>query len=153
MMKPADLREHLSKTVRHLAINPDKLALFIDEGKLIATAGKSLSFEYQYTLNLIIQDYADHPDTIMVPVLAWVSTNQPELFSNVDKRQNGITFEADILNHDTIDLSIKINLTERVVVREVDGKPEIKHYGEPPLDEYAGLNWALFLRDQPWPVE
>ncbi|WP_197432913.1 phage tail protein [Janthinobacterium sp. B9-8] len=97
MIKPADLREYLSKTVRHLAHNPDKLAIFIDEGKLIATAGKSLSFEYQYTLNLIIQDYADHPDTIMVPMLAWVSSNQPELFSNVDKRQNGISFEADIL--------------------------------------------------------
>ncbi|MDW5417435.1 phage tail protein [Iodobacter sp. CM08] len=152
MIKPASLREYLSATVQHLAHNPDKLAIFIDEGNLIATAGKSLSFEYQYTLNAIIQDYADHPDTIMVPVLAWVSSNQPELFSNVDKRQNGISFEADILNHDTIDLSIKINLTERVVVREIDGKPVITHYGEPPLDEYAGKDWALFLRDQPWPT-
>ncbi|WP_043944206.1 phage tail protein, partial [Ralstonia solanacearum] len=38
------------------------------------TGARSLSFEYQYTLTLIVTDYPDSSDTIVVPVLAWLRT-------------------------------------------------------------------------------
>ncbi|AJG19126.1 phage tail protein [Cupriavidus basilensis] len=135
MMKPNDLRQALTAAVPELQRNPDKLHIFVDEGRVVATGSKTLSFEYQYTLTLIVTDYADNSDTITVPVLAWLRANQPELFFNPDRREDGFKFEADILNHTTVDIAIKLALTERVTVRVAGSGYSITHEPEP-VNEY-----------------
>ncbi|MGX8286480.1 phage tail protein [Xanthomonas oryzae] len=134
MIKPASLRAHLVAALPDLARDADRLLVFIDAGSLVSTFQPGLSFEYQYTLNLIVTDYAGHPDSVMVPLLEWVQANQPELLSN-PARRGDIAFEADILANDAVDLSIKLPLTERVVVMKKDGGGyDITHSPEPVID-------------------
>lgn len=147
MRKPANLRAAIEAALPDLKGNPDRLLVFIDEGTLRCTAAASLSFEYGYTLKVIVTDYAQHADTIIVPLLAWIATNQPELLANPDRQRDGIRFEADLLDKGKMDLALSIQLTERVVVRLVEGGGyTAEHVPEPPLDEWAGWTWNLTIR-------
>ncbi|WIE52407.1 phage tail protein [Pseudomonas sp. GM17] len=132
MNKPESLRAHLLATVADLKHDPDRLLIFIDNGKIRCTAAPSLSFEYNFDLQIIITNFAGHPDSIMLPLLGWVSVNQSELMENLNKSAEGIKFEADILDRSKVDMSITLKLTERVVVRkDADGNTTITHAGEP----------------------
>jgi hypothetical protein len=51
-------------------------------------------------------------------LLAWVAENQIDLMGNPELRKTGIAFEVDFNNHTTVDLSITLNLTERVIVKQ-----------------------------------
>lgn len=149
MKKPDSLRRALVAAVPHLKRNPDALHVFLDEGHIISTAAPSLSFEYQYVLNVIVTDYSDHADTIMVPILAWLRRNQPELLLNPERGRDGFRFEAELLNHTTLDLSIKLTLSERVGVSEAAGKLTATHFDEPPLDPFEDVaHWALYIKGE-----
>ena len=116
MEKPKQIREVLTRCVPHLKTNPDKLDIFIAPGNVESTGARSLSFEWQYPLTIGIEDFAGHPDQIMVPLLAWLRQHQPELMTNDEQRKEGITFEAEYLANDLMDLIITVKLTERVRV-------------------------------------
>lgn len=136
MLKPDSLRTAILKAVPYIKQNPDCLHIFIDKGAIIATLAPSLSFEYQYTLNLVVTDYADSIDLIVVPILHWLRTNQPDIMANPDKRQEGFTFEADYLDNKVCDISFDIKLTERTIVKEQGGTLTVTHMEEPVPPEY-----------------
>ena len=136
MNKPNSLRDHLLAAVPELHKNPDRLLVFIDNGSIRSTAAPGLSFEYSYTLNVILTDYAGHPDAVAIPLLAWLLVNQPELLANLEKGKTAIAFEADILDNSKVDLSLKLPLTERVIVKkQEDGTLQVSHPDEPQLFE------------------
>lgn len=136
MNKPESLRAHLLASVPELKKNPDRLMVFIDNGTMRSTAAFGLSFEYSYTLNLIFTDYAGHPDAIAIPLFAWILVNQRELMENVERSKTAVAFEADVLDNSKVDLSIKLPLTERVIVkRQDDGKLVVNHPPEPVVDD------------------
>src|SRR5476649_1081908 len=135
MLKPAQLRQALTASVPLLQNNPDNLHLFIDNGRVVSTLATSLSFEYQYQLNLVITDYAGDADLIMVPVLAWLRENQPDIMTTEHKRQTGFTFKVDVLSDTLSDISVDLQLTERVIVKEINGALHIDHAPEPSLPE------------------
>lgn len=148
MYKPDSLRKALTAASPALRQNPDRLRVFIDEGAINCAGGASLSFEYAYTLDVLVTDYAGHPDTLIVPILAWLRRHQPDLLLNPDRMRDGFTFEADLLNNQTADISIKIKLTERVrVSTSPDGKTrKAEHLPEPvtePLDFVE--HWTLYV--------
>lgn len=157
MKKPDELRALLASSVPELKRNPERLLVFIDAGTIKSTAVRGLSFVYAYTLNLIITDFAKDPDIIIVPMLAWLRTNQPDLFLNAKNQEDGISFEADIINSKSIDLSIKIKLTESVRVA-IDPKPNkpgdylasITHLAEPPIAETRPEieHWSLVIEGE-----
>lgn len=136
MLKPDSVSAAMLKGVPYLKENPHCLHVFIDKGAIIATLAPSLSFEYQYTLNLVITDYADNLDLIIVPILHWLRTNQPDIMANPDKRQDGFTFEVDYLDNKLRDISIDLKLTERTIVKEQDGVLTVTHLDEPVPPEY-----------------
>ena len=144
MNKPESLRAHLLATVAELQHNPDLLLIFIDNGKVRCTAAATLSFEYSYDLQIILTAFAGHPDSVMLPVLGWISINQPELLENYEKMQTGIQFEADILDKDKVDLGLTLRLTERVVVgTDAQGNTTVKHAGEAQrVAGYLDPNWV-----------
>lgn len=146
MYKPASLRQHLANANQDLKQNPDKLLVFADQGKIIASGTTSLSFEYHYRLNIIITDYNGDPDAIMVPLLAWVAIHQTELLNNPDLRQTGMQFEVDFNNHKSIDLSVALDLTERTVVKRLDdGKLQLTHPHEPQITpDFQHPFWKLY---------
>lgn len=132
MNKPESLRTHLLSTIGELKHNPDRLLIFIDNGKIRCTAAASLSFEYSFDLQVILTDFAGHPDSVMLPVLGWLKVNQADLLENLNKSAEGIQFEADILDNSKVDLSLTLSLTERVIVRtDAGGNTTIRHPGEP----------------------
>lgn len=136
MNKPSALRAQLLAAVPDLHKNPDRLLVFIDNGTIRSTAAPGLSFEYSYTLNIILTDYAGHPDAVAIPLLAWLLVNQPELLTNLEKGKTAIAFEADVLDNSKVDLSLKLPLTERVVVKKQDdGSLQVSHPNEPELFE------------------
>jgi hypothetical protein len=139
MKKPATLRAAIAAAVPELQANPDRFLVFADAGAICSTNTKTLSFSYQYTLNLILTDFAGDPDLVMIAMLEWVRVNEPELLDNPEKRRRGIEFEVDHLNHTTCDLSIKLALTESVLVgTDADGARTITHQDEPVPDWTRG---------------
>lgn len=136
MNKANSLKQHLLATVPELHGNPDKLLVFIDQGRARTTVVEGLSFEYGYTLNAILTDFAGPPDAVIIPVIAWMKVNQPDLMQNLEKAKDAIQFEADILANDLVDMSITLPLTERVIVQQQpDGALDITHAPEPQLGD------------------
>lgn len=148
MNKPNSLRDHLLASVPGLKANPDRLIMFIDSGKIRCTAAASLSFEYAYTLQILLTDFAGHPDSVMLPILGWLRVNQSELLTNLDKSAEGLKFEADVLDQSKVDLSITLPLTERVVVKRLDGGTfDVSHPPEPQYTEYQQHGEITIFKD------
>lgn len=147
MNKPDSLRAFLLEQIPELRHSPDRLLIFIDNGKVRCTAAASLSFEYTYDLQVILTDFAGHPDSVMLPLLEWLRVNQSELLENLDKSADGIKFEADLIDKSKVDMSLSLPLTERVVVRADDaGNTTISHPGEPkrnPTWPESGPEWIV----------
>lgn len=126
MKKPKALREYLLASIPAIQNNPDQLQIFIDTGSITAGVENNLHFQYQYSLNLIMTDLSIHPDNVLVPLLAWVKHAQPDLPADA------IRFEAEIISHESVDLSITLPLTESVLVTPDDqGNYTTEHIDEP----------------------
>lgn len=148
MLKPKQLREALTNSVPLLARNPDSLNVFIDSGRIASTLASSLSFEYQYQLNLVITDYADNIDLVMVPVLAWLRENQPDIMATEEKRRTGFIFKVDVLSDTLCDISIDLQLTERVLVKQDGDALHVDYIGEPPLPENVNRPLQLYVHGE-----
>lgn len=145
MNKPSELRDLLTRCVPHLANRPDTLHMFVENGAIVSTGAPSLSFEYRFELIILVTDYSDHSDTLVVPILGWLRTNQPELLMNPTLRDSGFTFRAEALNHDTADIEITLKLTERVAVAQSADHCTVTHLPEPALTEFADVvHWDLY---------
>ncbi len=146
MKKPTELRAWLAEKVPHLAKHPDRLHVFIEKGRLASRLG-SLSFEYRYALQLLFTDFTDHPDTLMIPLLAWLQVNQPEHLQSAERQDSAIRFEAEILDNEKTDLLITLELSERVVVTLADGIYTATHCDEPALPDPGGpRGWELYIK-------
>lgn len=127
---PADFKEH-----------PDRLQIYIEAGQIAAQQSKTLSFVYQYTLKALVLDFAGDADRLMVPMLAWIAKEQPQLLRRQDSQP--FAFEAELLDSETSDIEISIDLTERVIVTpRADGSGyDVHHPPEPDFtDAFAGVN-------------
>ncbi|WP_268872770.1 phage tail protein [Yersinia pekkanenii] len=63
-------------------------------------------------------------------------TNPPDIMTNLDKRQDSFTFEADYLDNKVCYISFDIKLTKRTIVKEQDGVLTVTHLDEPVPPEY-----------------
>ncbi|WP_439239060.1 phage tail protein [Lonepinella sp. BR2919] len=134
MKKPNQIRKVLEQANPFFVANPDKLQLFIDDGKIIRTGTDNLSFELQYSLNIIVTDYPDDIARLTVPLLAYLQINQPELFANPDLRDKAIRFLPDFNNNNTSDIHFEISpITERVVVKQSQADSVILDYKPEPV--------------------
>lgn len=146
MKKPDSLRRHLENCVPSMKQDPQNTHLFIEKGNVASRLG-GLSFEYRYTLNIIVTDFTAGPDTVIIPLLSWIQVNQPDILQNPDKQESAIRIEAEIIDHDTVDLSILLDLTERVIViKNQDGSYTVTHPEEPPMPDLSGpTNWTMHV--------
>ncbi len=145
MNKPGSLRAAIEAAIPWLVENPERLTVFIDHGSIVATGAKGLSFEYRYVCHLLLLEFAGDSDELFLAIIEWVRTNQPDLVLNPDQRAHGITYETDILDNDMSDVSIKLQLTESVVVKvNDDGTRTIEHVDDSQHPD--GITWT----GQPW---
>lgn len=132
MQKLHSLRTALTAACPDLARDPDRLVIFAEQGKVekrLRVAG--LSCRYTYTATLLVTDWAQDADAVILPLVQWCQQNQPDMTEQ-------ITFEADLLNHDTVDLVVHVPLTEFVAVTDNgNGTVSTAHLPEP---VYVGDN-------------
>ncbi|MBX9612425.1 MAG: phage tail protein [Burkholderiales bacterium] len=158
MYKAQSLRHHLCATVPDFKRSPDKLAILVKNGKVIAAGEASLSYEYAATVQIMVLDYAGSPDAVMLPILVWLRTHQPEYFDNPALRAQAFRFDVDINDGKTIDIAIELDLTERVSVtaknpadNPAPGAYNVHHLGEPPRTRGLGdtdEHWEFWLRGE-----
>lgn len=141
MQKPNSVRAALTAAAPVLVTDPDKLLVFADAGTIEAIPGTGLSFLYRYTLHAILTDFAGDPNLIFAALVEWVKVNQNDLIESRTLHKDGLSFEVDLLNHTTCDLSIKLKLTETVVAsRDQDGQLVAAAKPEPKAEwEYSSL--------------
>jgi len=150
------LRKHLLASVPEIRNSPELMEIFVDRGDVAVRAG-SLSFEYSYTASVWVQDYTGKVDNLLVPILAWIATNQPDLFEKGQRKP--FTFESELLNAETCDITISIDLTELVRVEQQPTGLKVTHLPEPVLgDAFAGVPtgtklWAGIIDDSSGIVE
>lgn len=135
MLKPESLRNALYKSVPMLRDNPDMIHLFADNGKIAATLARSLSFEKQYTLNVVVTDFTGELDLLFVPIMAWLRVNQPDIMTSDEGMKKGFTFNIDLNSNSSIDISINLLLTERTVVRQEGDALHVETLPEPTEDD------------------
>jgi len=147
MYKLHSLRTHLLTNVAGLSA--EALHTFIDSGHIESTASASMSFVYHYQMQVIATDYAGDSDAVILAVLIWLRTHQPELFAAPELMAEGFKFEVDLINHESYDLGITLKLSERVSAKNVDGQTLLQHHAEPPLDPYEGVeSWEFFVKGE-----
>ncbi|MEQ1974976.1 phage tail protein [Xenorhabdus sp. SGI240] len=138
MNKPRLLRAVLATKIPYLRDNPEYLHLFVEDGAVVATSASSLSYEYEYTLNLIAESYPGDQNILMAVIVHWLREHQPDIFANPDSRRTGFTFDVNILNDATADISIDLKLTERIVVTQQGDVSTVNAVPEPenPFDRW-----------------
>lgn len=137
MKKIASLKTALLAALPELQTSPDRLAVFVDKGRLVPRYGPSLAWEYRYQTRLWLESFQGSADRVMLPLLIWLRTNQPDLLLSFANDDNRIAFVADILSEDATDILIEFDLTEAVAVTpRVDGTGwDLEHLPEPSPDD------------------
>ncbi|HAJ6759757.1 phage tail protein [Escherichia coli] len=148
MLKPDSLSRALTDAVTVLKTSPEMLRIFVDNGSIASTLATSLSFEKRYTLNVIVTDFTGDFDLLIVPVLAWLRENQPDIMTTDEGQKKGFTFYADINNDSSFDISISLMLTERTLVSEVDGALHVKNIPEPTPPEPVTRPVELYINGE-----
>ncbi len=148
MLKPASLRDHLTNLVPFLAADPERLKMQVTKGRVACPYTGSLSYQYAYDLQLLIEDYPAHIDSVIVPILAWLAVNQPDHLLNPATAEEAIPFEADLIDHERTDLLITLALTESVAVTLAAGTYTATHIAEPTLPDLGGpAGWEMIAAE------
>ena len=130
MRKAESLRKWLTAYLPDLKTHPDRLQIWIDGGQIEARRSRTLAFGYRYTLKVGLWEFTGEADKIVVPLLAWIEQEQPQLLRREDSQP--FSFEAELLDGDVSDVLISIDLTEAVTVTAAADGYAIVHPPEPP---------------------
>ena len=144
MIKLQSLRQHLLASVPELQRNPEQLHTFVNDGKIKFSRGTNLSHEYRVDAQIIITDYSGSLDTVMIPLLQWLNSYEPDLVPD-----EAVQVEAEILNNTHWDLALTVRLTERVValVNCETGSIDAQHrMPESPADASPATSWQLNIK-------
>ncbi|QMV75028.1 phage tail protein [Comamonas piscis] len=153
MWKLQSLRTLIEAAVPDLKANPENLVVLASGGRAVSAMGKSLSFEYAYTIDVTVLDFTGHTDALFVPLIAWLRVHQPELLLNPTTQATGLQFQVELLNTAGADIGIRVPVTERVIVTPDPGHPTRLICDHPAEPQVVGTNrlpehWQLWLKDQ-----
>jgi hypothetical protein len=133
MKKPARLRAALTAAMPELAVDPDRLILFVTNGRLrMRHTRGAAGYAFAYDVEVLVKDFAGEPGEVFAHLAAWLATEQQELISNPEKLADGLKFEVEYLTHDTLDVLITLALTEDVAVTGGEGgRLDVAYLPEP----------------------
>lgn len=141
MRKLADLRNHILANVPDLKRNPDKLLSFIEDGNIEFWQGPNLSHMYTLPIRIIVTDYSGDMDELVLPILSWLAYREPGL-----DPQRSISFEAELQNNNSYDISITVNVTERVIVTALETGFQTDHVlPEPEMAMNPDAEWQIIV--------
>lgn len=148
MHKLKSLRQALIDAIPQLNANPERLQMSIGGGNIDARQASSLSFEKRYALNVKVSGFTGDSEGFFVPVLAWLRENQPDIFTLDEGRKNGYTFAIVLNDDDTMNITISVQLTERILVSQEQGALHATYSPEPPLPEPVTRPKALYVNGE-----
>lgn len=139
MEKPALLRAEIEKHLPEIKNNPEKLTLFVQNGRVSGNK-HTLGHEVRYTLALMIDGYTGDTDILNAVILNWARSHQPDLLTPGHVPDNAYRLEADILDNQSCDLLIELALSERITVTaDHSGQVTVRHQKPPTEDEMANI--------------
>lgn len=134
MDKPKSLRAELEKHLPELKDNPDKLHLYITDGRIDAHKA-TLGHTTHYTLTLLITDFIGDIEVLKTVIIHWLQTHQPDILLPGQTPPQSFAFEAELNGHSSADLLIQLKLNERTTALVDDaGQIRISHPPEPQRD-------------------
>lgn len=141
LSKVTSLRAAIVATLPHLARDPDKLMVYIEGGSIRCHGTGNLSFEVVNRIKLIVIELAEDKALLFVALVAWARINAPHLLA---PGATLASFDADILDNQTADFEIDIEVSDRVHVTErADGGFDMRYLAEPdplfPDETFASL--------------
>ncbi|MEN2473880.1 phage tail protein [Burkholderia sp. GS2Y] len=143
MIKPDSLRRALVAAIPAFGTEPGALSVLVEQGSVATTGTLTPSFEYRYTAHVLATNFSGDTDPVFVALVEWARANQPDLVTNPAARASGITFEVSIRDQAAVDLSIRLTLTESVVVTtRPDGRHVITHVDDTQVDPANTLTWV-----------
>jgi hypothetical protein len=137
--KPERFRVALLAALPDLANDPQRLSIFVEKGKLIASGTEGAGWQYSYQLTVILQDFAGDMDALAKAVIAWAAVDQPDMLKNPLQAERGIRFECELMTSELADIVIEIDLTEAVYA---DNNGTFGHPAEPPVDPTSAWLWS-----------
>ncbi|WP_337846856.1 phage tail protein [Sphingomonas sp.] len=111
MNKIDTLRAAIVTATPELAIHPARLRMWVDRGEVEARQTASGSFGFSFRLNVLIMELATDVSVISAAIIQWLRVNQPDRLAPGNK---AFTFDVDILDNDTVDLLIEIQITQQI---------------------------------------
>ena len=91
-----------------------------------------MSWEYRYTLNVVIEDFSGDQNLLMAPVLLWLSENQADAINNQPiLRENCSPLKWIFCAMMPRDISLNLQLTERVLVSTDGNVSSVEAVPEP----------------------
>jgi len=118
MRKIDSLCETLRAAIPEAASDPTALRVWIDRGQAQARQTANNAFALAFRLNVLAVGVKTDLSLITLAVTSWLRANQPDL---LQPGKDSFTFDADILDNDTADVLIQIDLTQNYEVTVVDG--------------------------------
>lgn len=134
MNKPDQLRAALVAALPELADDPNRLRMWVEDGsatsRLAPATAPAHGFEMRYRLTVIVEAWTQSPLLILVIILDWLRTAQPDQLAVTSER--ALRFEADILDANTFDLAFDLDLTEAIdATQREDGGFDMLPRAEP----------------------
>lgn len=142
MKKARSLREALTAAVPEIAGEPDRLLVWVEEGSGKSTQSATLGFAFEYRLNLLLVETRADIALVALAVFQWLRVHQPERLS---PGAEGFGFDADILDNETADILITLDLRENVSVAAAAGGGHVLTYLDEPdplFDDGLGFGGA-----------
>lgn len=155
MIKIDSLRAALDAALPELRGDPDKLVIYVDRGRIVSRVSPGLAFEYRYEATLWLPGFTGGSDRVMLPLLLWLRSHQPDIFQRFDRDDQAIVFAADILDSTSADLLIKFELTEAAIATpRPDGSGwDIARAAEPTMAEDPIADAILAIIDPRHPLD
>lgn len=153
MQKADSLRAALVAVLPYLETDPERLKLYVEEGRIRSPMTGNRGFAYAYKLTLELVGFAGHASIVFLAINDWLAVNQPDLLAG---GASGYTFEADLLDNETVDLLVYLDLTENVRLTDRDGGGwNLEHLAEPvlfpddlPLSQPPALLRQIWWKDE-----
>jgi hypothetical protein len=123
------LRDMMLSVIPELHAHPENLTIFVNDGRITCRATGTLSFEYAYNVNIVIQDFTGDEDQVVVPLLTWIASNEPDLLERAPHQPFG--FDIELLDSNARDIAITLPLTELVKLTQVESGIMADHLAEP----------------------
>lgn len=118
MKKPALLRAAIGALYPEIARDPDKLAMWVENGTVRATSNGQKGFAWEYQLTVVAEDFTREPEGLFFAVVDWLRRQQPDV---TQPNAPGFPFEVDIIDDSTFDVKMVLPLREVVTASAMGG--------------------------------